>query len=320
MRPLLLALLLLWLPAAARAQPPSALQQMGVWAQQLSTAQQPIVDAYHQCSPVMQQIETALQAHAREELQEFATGNAYRNCLESMRRAAETTRDNLNRMGPMPLEMERDLHLDSRDILRRSAASVDGFVGYNDKIREALDAFAAGNEELVQRRLRESRALVGSVIDGQILLLETMRAALPLQAHKSMMDVRLVIMRSLRILSVADPATDSGEASAGLRAEGARARIVAQALRANWSRETVAMRRTVARLRDSRRAALIAAVDGAVDEIAAAGDRIAISLQALPSGRLEAARAMGIMRELAETELLVLERARRIAVAAGQFD
>jgi len=319
MRSLFLALLLAWLPGAAWAQQPSALQQMGAWAQQLSAAHQPIVDAYRECSPVVQQIQAALQAQAREQLLGLASGDAYRNCLDRMRRAAEASRDSLTRLGPMPTEMERILHLDSRDILRRSAASVDGIVGFMDRIREALDALAAGDQELMLRKLHESRALAGSVFDGQILLLETLRASLPMQTHKSMMDMRLAITRGIRVLSVADPMTDSGAASAGLRAEGAKARIAARELRANWARESVGMRRAIARLGDRRRTALLTTLDEGFEQIAAAGDRLAASLETLPAERLEPARAIGIMRELADTELLVTETALRFAVAASQF-
>lgn len=319
MRFLLLALLLAWLPGAASAQQPSALQQVGAWAQQLSAAQQPVVDAYRECSPVMQQIQSALQAQAREQLRGLATGNAFRNCLDRMRTAGQTSRDNLIRLGPMPAEMERVLRLDSRDILRRSAASVDGIVGFSEKIREAMDALAAGDQELMLRKLDEARALAGSVFDGQILLLETLRAGLPMQFHKSMLDVRLAITRGIRILSITDPLTDSGAVSAALRAEAAKARSAARELRANWTRESVGMRRAIAQLRDSSRAALLATLDEGLEEIAAAADRLAASLETLPIGSVEPARAMGVMRELADTELLVIETASRFAVTASQF-
>lgn len=319
MRSLFLAFLLAWLPAAAWSQQPSALQQVGVWTQQLSAAQQPVVDAYRECSPVLQQIQAALQAQAREELRGFATGNAFRNCLDRMRTAGQTSRDNLTRMGPMPVEMERLLHLDSRDILRRAAASVDGIVRFNEKIQEALDALAAGDQDLMLRKLDESRALAGSVFDGQIVLLETLRAGLPMQFQKSTMDVRLAITRGIRILSVTDPMADSGAISAVLRAEGAKARSAARELRANWPRESVGMRRAIASLRDSRRTALLATLDEGIEEIAAAADRLAAALETLPIGSVEPARAMGIVRELADAELLVMERARRFAIAASQF-
>ena len=317
MRALLLAVLLTW-PGAAWAQAPSALQQVGTWAQQLGAAQQPVGEAYRECSPTLQRVQEALQSQSREQLTGILTGDELRNCLEQTRRAANESRDRLARMEPMPTEMERVLNIDSRDILRRSAASIDGIAAYNDKIREMLAAFAAGDQELALRKLRESRALVGSVFDGQILLLETLRASLPLQTHKSMMDVRLAITRSTRILSVAELATDSGAASAGLRAQGAKARTAARELRANWIMESAGMRRAITSLGDPRSTALLATMDRGFEEIAAASDRIAASLEALPAGRLEAARAIGAMRELAEAELFVVETARGFAVAASQ--
>lgn len=319
MRALLISFLLVWMPGAAWSQPPSALQRMGIWGQQLAAAQQPITDAYRECSPTIQQTQAALQSQSREQMSALLAGGALRACLDRMRIAAGTARDNLNRMGPMPAEMERVLHLDSRDVLRRAAASIDGTVGFNEKIGEAFDALAAGNEPLMRRNLSEARALAGSVFDGQILLLETLRASLPLQFHRSMMDLRLALSRSMRLLVVADPATDSGVASAGLRAEATRIRLAAQALRANWTRESVAMRRAIARLNDRGRTAILATLDEGIEQVASAGVRLATSLEAFPAGRLDAAAGFRAMQDLAETEFLVVGLAQRFSVAASQL-
>jgi hypothetical protein len=319
MRKLLAAFLLLCVPGTAWAQPPSALQRMGIWGQQLAAAQQPLTDAYSDCSPTMQQVQAALQSQSREQMAELLAGGALRMCLDRMMFAAGTARDNLNRLGPMPVEMERMAHIDSRDVLRRAAASIDGTVGFNQRMVEALDALAAGDVPLMFRKLRESRDLAGSVLDGQILLLETLRAGMPLQFHKSMMDLRLALTRGMRVLIVADPAAESDAASVAFRAEAARIGIAARALQTNWTRESVPMRRALARLNDRRRAAIIATLDQGIAQISSAGVRLATSLEAFPVGRLDAAAAFRAMRDLAEMELQVVSLAQRFAVAATEL-
>jgi hypothetical protein len=318
-RSLLLALLLACMPGAAWAQAPSALQRMGIWGQQLGAAQQPLTDAYGECSPVFRQAQLALESQSVEQMRALLTGGSLRACVERMRAAGATARDNLTRLGSMPPEMERMLHLDSRDILRRAAASIDGTVAFNERIVEALDALSAGDLALMQRKLSESRELAGSVFDGQIVLLETLRAGMPMQFHRAMMDLRLALTRGMRLLIMADPAAESGETSAGVRAEAARIRAAAQALQANWTRESLAMRRAVARLNDRRRAALIGTLDEGIGQVAVASLRVAASLEAFPAGRLDAAAGMRAMQDLADTEMLIVGLAQRFAVAASQL-
>jgi hypothetical protein len=324
MRRLLAALLLLGVPGTASAQPASAeqtsaLQRMGAWGQELATAQQPVTDAYRDCSPTLQQTQTALQNQDREQLQALVAGGTYATCLDRMRAAARVARDNLLRVGAMPAEMERMLRVDSRAILRRAAASIDGVAGFNDRIGEALAALTAGDVPLMHRKLAESRALAGSVVDGQILLMETLRASMPMQFHKSMLDLRIALSRSMRMMLVVDPAAESGETSAGIRAEAARIRIAARGMQANWTRESVPMRRALARLGDRRRAATLVTLDQAIQQASATGVRLATSLEALPAGPLHPAAAMGALQALADAEIEVVGLAQRFAVAASEL-
>jgi hypothetical protein len=319
MRTLLVALLFFLTPAAAAAQAPSALQQAGAWAQQLGVAQQPITDAYQTCAPTLREAQEALQAQSRERVAALLTGGAYRACFDQMRAAAVTARENVVRVGPMPAAMEHMLHIDSRDVLRRTVEAMEGLVGFTERVNEAMDALAAGDVALMQRKFHEARGLAGSMFDGQILLLETLRVSMPAQFNKSMMDIRLALSRGMRALIVADPLSDDGAASAGLRAEAARLRLAGQALRANWRRESVRMRALVRRIGDPGRASLLTLLDDAVEQIAAAGIRVGTSLETFPAGRLDSAAAFGAVRQLAETELLVLGVLQRFTAAASRL-
>lgn len=318
MRALLVGLLLFLTPVAAAAQTPSALQQAGVWAQQLGAAQQPVADAYRDCAPTLREAQDALQAQSRDRIAALLTGG-YRACLDQMRGAAVTARANIARVGPMPAAMEHALHIDSRDVLRRSVEAADGLVGFAERVNEAMDALVAGDAELMRRKLREARGLGGSMFDGQILLMETLRVGLPMAFHKSMMDIRLALSRGMRVIIVADPMSDDGTTSAGLRAEATRLRLAGQALRANWRRESVGMRALARRTGDPGRVSLVTTLDAAVEEMASAGIRVGTSLETFPAGRLDAAAALGAMRELAETELLIMSVLQRFAAAASRL-
>jgi hypothetical protein len=236
-----------------------------------------------------------------------------------MRTAGMTTRDALASMGPMPAVVEQGLHIDSRDILRRTAEATGGAVGYVEKVQEALEAALAGDRDLFVSKMAEARVLAGSTMDGQIVLLETLRQSLPLPTHKSMIDIRLAIERSIRAVGVTDFQAGTSELAARFRAEAVNARTAAQQLRANWKRDSVNLRAAVARLGDPRRTALFASLDKGFEDIAAAGERAAAALDGTPAGAISEEEGMRIVQELVASELVILEAARAFAVAASQI-
>ena len=322
MRAWLLALGLVLAPATAMAQPVqpgAALRQMGVWAQKLVAIQQPAIDSYQRCAPIIQQVTTVLQSPVATRREAASRTLApMRQCLADMRAAMTTVRDGFARMEPMPGTFEQMLHVDSKDMLAKSATASEGMATYLEQTEAALEAVAAGDEALAMRRIGEARAGAGSIIDAQILLLETLQSSMPLETHKAMFDVRLVMYRGMRAIIVSDPGSQSAELTANLRALGAASRLAASRLRASWKGDSGGLRRAVAQLNNPSRTAMLASMDQAFETVAASGDEVAAMLEPLPPGQLAPGKALQILNQFAVLETRTLEAIRAMSVAATQ--
>jgi hypothetical protein len=317
MRIALLALALILAPgvAAARpAAPQSAIQQVGIWGQKLVAAQQPVIDAYQRCSPLLQQVMGLMRAADSGAKQ--AAGRLLpqmRSCVAETKAALLTSRDALSRVGPMPRSIERELNIDSQDVLRRSAAASEGMAAYLDRIEEMLDATVAGDAPLARRKLAEARATAGSVLDGQILLLVTLRTSMPLDTHKAMFDIRIALARATRVIVGYDEASDSGELSVALHGYGEAARSAATRLRASWLRESRDLRSATGGME-----AMVAALDTGFATMASTGEAVGAVLTRIPSGRVPAADALHTIDRLAALEVQILAAIREISNAASR--
>lgn len=323
MRLLLLALALAWLPGTAAAQsvPQSQalLQQIGVWGQQLVATQQPVTDAYQKCAPTFREVMAMVGSASPDHPHAGRLVGDMRSCLAEMKAAAVRSRDAMARMAPMPREIERMINIDSRDVLQRSAASIDGTVVYLELVEQGLAALVAGDGALAMRKLAESRVVAGSSMDGQILLIETMRPGMPMETHKAMLDIRLAIMRAVRAVAVHDPGAGTREVVVALHAQAVAARTAAAQMRASWAIDSRPMRNLVARLGDARRSALFKSLDDSFGAIADTGDAAAAALERLPAQGAGGADLMRVVDELALLEMRILDAVRTFSVAASQM-
>lgn len=319
MRVLLLAIALACAPGIAVAQQASPLQQLGAWAQRLSAAQQPLVARYQQCSPITQQMIAVMQTEeagrAQRAMQLIAP---MRQCVTDMRAAVIQVRDALAAMPPMPHQIELALHIDSKDLLTRTAAAAGGMAVYLEKSEEMLEAVLAGDQALARTRMAEAHQSAGAALDAQIILFETMRQSMPLQTHKSMFDVRLAMYRSMRAIIAADPEHDSGQLSVALRGYGADARLAGAQLRANWKRESASMRAALLQLHDPARTRMMASMDNAFETIAQTGDAMAATLEKLPDGPTNPVTAAGILNQFGALEVRMLASINEMGAAARQ--
>jgi hypothetical protein len=227
-------------------------------------------------------------------------------------------RDALAAMPPMPHQIELALHIDSKDLLTRTAAAADGMAVYLEKSEAMLEAVLAGDQALARSRMAEAHQSAGAALDGQIILFETMRQSMPLQTHKSMFDVRLAMYRSMRALIAADPSHDGGQLSAMLRGYGVDARLAAGQLRANWKRESASMRAVLPQLHDPARTRMMASMDNAFETIAQTGDEMATALERLPNGPVDLATAATILNQFGRLEVRILAAVNEMGAAARQ--
>jgi len=319
MRILLLAVALACAPGIAMAQQATPLQQMGAWAQKLSAAQQPIVARYQQCAPLAQQMIAVMQsedAGRRERALQLMP--PMRQCVADMHAAVVQARDAIAAMPPMPHQAELDLHIDSKDLLTRTAAANDGMAKSLEQSLGIIEAVVAGDEALARTKVAEARQSAGSALDGQIILFETMRQSMPMQTHKSMFDVRLAMYHAMRAIIVTDVENDDGQLSVTLRGYGADARLAAVQLRANWKRESTSLRAMVLRLNDQARTRMMVSMDRAFETIAETSDEMAEALEPLPNGPIKPATAIGILNQFAALEVRMLASINEMGAAARQ--
>lgn len=321
MRAALLALLLAWMPAVAFAQSapaPNAFQQVGVWAQQISAAQQPMGDSYGRCGPAIAAMTNYLGASPAERGDPAPILAQFKICMDDVKAASMATREALGKIGPMPRAIEQMLHIDSADILRRSAGAMDGMVRYLEQSDAAMLLAVGGDLTAAQAKFAEARVTAASVFDGQITLLEAIRASLPLQTHKRMIDIRLALSRSLRVITGSDPAARRGVLSAMLRGYGVDARTATAEMRSFWRSESADMRTTATASFDPALRRMIAILDTAIGEIAIAGDEVAATLEAVPAGEAAPAQILKTTDRLAQLELRMLAAIRAMSTAAAQ--
>ncbi|RYD53913.1 MAG: hypothetical protein EOP60_09225 [Sphingomonadales bacterium] len=319
MRAVLLALALLWLPSAASAQPAgqpaSVLQRVGIWVQQMAAAQKPVIDAYELCRPTMARVGDMLKNEERMKPDGVVAGEM-RACVSRLHDAAEVTRDKLAAMPPMPAEMDRMLGLDSASLMKRAAASVEGMVEYLDRVNQAFDALQNEDPSAARMRMAEARSLAGAVMDGQIVLLETIRQTLPMDTHKSMMDIRLAITRTVREVAMADALGRGPRTAKALVALRRQASDAAAQLRANWKREGAGLHAMAAGGADPR-AAQLAALDEAFSGLAQIGDALAALLEPAEFGPLSGDQSIRILDGAALLEARALSLVQSFAAVAA---
>ena len=324
MRALLLALALLCVPGTAmaqRVQPASAdLQQMAAWAQQLMAVQQPVADAYQRCAPLNRQIVGLLRSKdgGRRESARAMLAKLH-VCMADMQAAMSGARDGFARMKPLPKHLDETIHIDTGAVLRQTSASVDSMAESLGIMQEMLVAVAAGDDALAMRKAAEGRMLMGRSLEGQIGLFQAMRSAMPLETHKAMFDIRILMMRTMQAIITHDPDSDDGQLSEKLRQYGAELRLAAASLRTNWQREGQDLRNLVRQLNDPTRTAAVASIDNAFKTLAAIGDEAAAMLEALPEGKLAPADAVDILDRLAGCEMRLLEAIRAMGEAIANI-
>lgn len=321
MRTALLALLLAWLPATALAQSastPNPFQQMGLWAQQVSAAQQPMSDGYERCKPAIAAMASYLGAPAESRGDPAPMLAHFTQCLAEIKTAAIATRTALGEIGPMPELTEHMLNIDSADLLRRSATAVDGMVDYIEQSDAAMQLIVGGDLPGAHAKLAEARLTAASVFDGQIILLEAMQASMPMQTHKRMIDIRLAISRSMRVVAGSDPAAMRGVLATLLRGYGTDARSAARGMRSAWQTDSAGIRNAAKLGGDPALTRMIVILDTAMERISAGGDEVADILEAIPSGAMAPAEILKITDRLTQGELRILAAIREMSAAATQ--
>lgn len=316
MRLIALALLLAPMPAFAQSAPaPTALQQIGAWSQRLVAAQQPVMDAYARCAPMVDAITALLKQPPAERVADAALERQITACVTDTRAASKRVAADLRAMPPMPAATERQLNIDSRAILKSSAAATEGMVAYLTHVEEMLRAALAGDEALVMRKSAEARQSAGSASDAQIVILESLRRSLPLAVHKAMIDVRLGLARSSRLILIHDPTSDWSGLGAQLHSQSGAVRVAAAQIRAGWATERRGLQSAIARSSDPRLRAMMATLDKTFAEMAAAGDTYAALVQQFPANKLGEAEALRILDAGARAEINMVQAASAMASA-----
>lgn len=296
----------------------ASIRAMGDWGQGLIAAQQPAIDAFQRCAPMVEQMTAAVRsAEAGIDPNAQALLPGMRACLAEARIAALASRDRLASMQPIPARLERVIGVDSRDILRRSAAATGEIATYIGLVEEAIDAAVAGDEALSEQKWRESRMSAAGAMDAQILILEALRAGLPLQTHKAMIDIRLNINRAVRLITIAE--TEDERTAAGLRQFGAAQRSAAAEMRRHWRRERPLAMASLASFPTSVRTSLANALDTAINNIIQAGENTATVLEGARDQSGEA-QLIEIVGQLAAAEVHILETVREMSAAMSQVN
>ncbi|MCW3836805.1 hypothetical protein ACFQ1E_11990 [Sphingomonas canadensis] len=314
MRALLLALILALFPGTAAAQSQAAVQEFVAWAQQLSAAQQPVLDSHQQCSPMLGEVTRLMQDREEGDPVSPRLIVGMQECLSRMKAAAAQARRAIASLPDMPGAFEDALNLDSRELIDRSVASVDGAVGYLQKVEDALEAGLAGDDALAQARMREARQAAGSILDGQILLLELFRQSKPQESNLAMLDIRLVIARGMLAAMTDDPQAPSPALPAELAKQSRDARAAAARLRAAWKLESVSLRASARRTGDPKLQRFIAAIDKAFGTVAAKGDAAADALDAAAAAS-DPAVLPRLLNALGDAEFSILQAGRDVAQA-----
>ena len=300
------------LPAKAQQGPGSSVQELGRWGQRLVEAQQPAIDSFQRCTPTTQRMVALLRSSdPRREEAISALLPQVRTCLADTRAAALATRARLEVMDPMPARVERVLGIDSRDILRRSAIAAGGMASYIERVEKAIDAAIAGDAAAATREWAESTRLAASSIDAQIVLLETLRATLPLETHKGMMDIRLNINRAVRVIAIArelDP-----ELRNSLRRLGADQRAAAAHMRSNWQRERLTLRSAFGGRDNSP---LMVAADTAMNRIMVVGEETSTVLERVEG--VDEADLIELSSVLAAAEVRIVEAVREMSATVSE--
>lgn len=293
-----------------------ALAQMGVWTKRMAAAQQPVADAYQQCAPILQKVTGLLRSG--DHLQGDASAKLMaetRACNANIRAAAAVSRDNLAGVGRMPAAMEQMLHIDSGEMLRQSGVSIDGMVRYLGQVEEMLDLSLKGDTAAARDKWHEAQKSAGAAIDGQIVMLEAMRAGMPTETNKALLDVRVTLSRASRAIIVEMGDQDQGELAKQLSGYATDMRSMAERVRANWRIE----RKTLAVIAKpggtDRLSVLLAALDENFGAVAGIADGVADTLGKVEPGPVPPVIALQTIDKLAKSEIQILQQAKTLAAA-----
>lgn len=316
MRLIALALSLAPMPAFAQSAPaPTALQQVGAWSQRLIAVQQPVVEAYARCAPTVEAITAVLRQPPARRVVDAALERQMTACVGDTKAAATQVAADLRAMPPMPAAMEQQLNIDSRAILKSSGAATEGMVAYLTHVEEMLRAALAGDEALVIRKSAEARQSAGSASDAQIVILESLRRSLPMAVHKAMIDVRLGLARSSRLIMIHDPASGWSDLGAQLQGQAAAVRGAAAQIRRSWAAHRKEMQAALARGANPQLRAMVATFDKAFADMAAEGDAYAALVQQIPANKMDEAEALNILNAGARAEINLVQAANAMASA-----
>lgn len=291
----------------------SDLLAVSAWGQRLAVAQQPLIDAYNRCRPVNEAAAAAFNAvsndaaMAREVLPKFV------ECVENFEAAATQVSATLSGIGNLPRSAEIALNIRSADLLERSAASTRASAASMRDLLAAIEAAAANDMDGARQAYARARNGSAGAIDAQILLLEVMAKGSPVELHRAVLDLRIVVNRAIRTMVVGEITPQGIVLGDSLSTFGRPARDAARRIRTGWASSSVESRRIVERLGDTKRKAMLARMDVIYNYLAVQADATASTLERAPAGTVSVIEMQHFSDEILKFEIFVAQMAASVS-------
>lgn len=297
----------------------SDLIAVSAWGQRLAVAQQPLIDAYNRCRPVNEAAAAAFNtasgdtASIREILPEFVA------CVEDFEAAATQVSTKLAGIGNLPRSAEIALNIRSAELLERSAASTKASAASMRDLLAAIEAAAANDLDGARTAYARARNGSAGAIDAQILLLEVMAKGAPIELHRAVLDMRIVVNRAVRTMIVGEITPQGILLGDSLSTFGRPARDAAKRIRAGWTSSSAESRRIVERLGDTKRKAMLARMDVLYKDLAVQADATANALERAPAGTVSAVEMQRFSDEVLKFEIFVAQMAALVSNIVQEY-
>lgn len=307
------ALLAFATPVAAQA-PATPLAELGAWTTRFLAATTEPNEVAAACGPQM----NAAAAAMRDAPSARAALLAVRPCNERIRAAYARTAAALEQLEPLPATVEARAGFDSRQFLadhRRIAAAT---VTYLGDVERMLQAVSDGDRQALPAMMQKVRGGGATLADAGVLQLRAQRAISRLDYVRGVIDLRIVMARTLKAMALAIPTQAGFPVGPEMSALAKQAAAAVASARQGWrtDRSIVARFANVTPLAD-----VLEAGDRLVADVTTRGDEVAALLAA--AGRrpvLAHSDAVKLVNDLNTRELAIGRSSQAFASALQKIN
>lgn len=278
--------------------------ELMLWAQQVSAAQQPLLQVFEGCKPKIEKASEALST----KIFDTELMQSLQTCVENLEEQVIKTRAKTLSLGRLPVTIEREFGINSEEFLAANAAVYDSLVIAVKAGREGYVALSNGDVVLARDAFARARRGQAGAIEAQLLFFGVVRKTMSSdEPVAALTDARIALARAAQVIALADISAEGVAIGDSLSPIALSAQEAANRLRSKWTAKYREFQQFLRSDNDPVLAERISQLNVAYSQLIVAFDELAGTLNSAPAGSISLREAVDLQMVLGAIEVRVVQ-------------